>query len=200
MRPSRRARRLLRPACAVVTGWVLPGCSSGEPAAPIEHVLDPTAGDGTIDAGDAAAYDAPESYLAAEAVIRTSCAFVRCHGGPTRGGADLWYGQTTSVRGPLVNVVACEYSKMMRVAPGDPANSWMMIKLLSPQDPKSHMISFSPAPDWVPNPNCVGLVPPDADGGGRFGFRMPETGMFQLDSDSIAKLAAWIEAGAPGPD
>jgi hypothetical protein len=29
---------------------------------------------------------------------------------------------------------------------------------------------------------------------------MPETGMYQLDPDSIAKLVAWIEAGAPGPD
>lgn len=141
--------------------------------------------------------DVPESYLAAESVIRTSCAFIRCHGGPVRGGAGLWFGQTTSIREPLVNVVACEYSKMMRVAPGDVANSWMMVKLTAPQDPQTHAILFTPASDWVPNPNC-GLDP--ADSGGRFGVRMPQTGMFQLDPDSLSKLEAWIEAGAPGPN
>jgi hypothetical protein len=199
MRVSEGVRRLRRSAWTAAIACVVPGCSS-QPDSPIGNAIDLKATDGGADPSGGSAYDAPASYLAAEAVIRTSCAFVRCHGGPVRGGADLWYGQTTSIRGPLVNVVACEYSKMMRVAPGDPAQSYMMIKLLAPQDPQSHMISFTPAPDWVPNPDCVGLPPPEADGGGRFGFRMPETGMFQLDSDSVAKLAAWIEAGAPGPD
>jgi hypothetical protein len=157
-------------------GWLVPACSSGEAPAPTSP---------------------PASYLAAEAVIRTSCAFVRCHGGPTRGGAGLWYSQTGSIREPLVNVPACEYDKMMRVKPGDVANSWMITKLEAPQDPQTHAIAFSPQADWVPNPAC-GLDPNGASG--RFGLRMPETGMFQLDADSIAKLVAWISAGAPGPD
>ena len=160
------------------------------------NALDTAYASDAADITDGTDYDAPESYLAAESVIRTSCAFIRCHGGAVRGGAGLWFGQTTSIREPLVNVVACEYSKMMRVAPGDVANSWMMVKLTAPQDPQTHAILFSPAADWVPNPNC-GLDP--ADSGGAFGVRMPQTGMFQLDSDSLGKLAAWIEAGAPGP-
>jgi hypothetical protein len=150
------------------------------------------------DAADAAVDgDAPESYRAAEAVIRTSCAFVRCHGGPVQGGAGLWFGETTSIRRPLVNVRSCEYDKMMRVKPGDVAHSWVMVKLGAPRDPQTHFISFSPESDWVPS-SCPGLLP--TDGGGRFGYGMPETGMYQLDPDSIAKLVAWIEAGAPGPD
>jgi hypothetical protein len=86
---------------------------------------------------------------------------------------------------------------MMRVKPGDVASSWIIVKLEAPQDPQTHAISFTPAPDWAPNPAC-GLDPSGASG--RFGLRMPLTGMFQLDADSLAKLVAWIEAGAPGPD
>jgi hypothetical protein len=142
--------------------------------------------------------DAPASYLAAESVIRTSCAFIRCHGGAVQGGAGLWFGQTTSIRGPLVNVPACEYDNMMRVKPGDVANSWIMVKLGAPQDLQTHFISFSPEAGWVSSNSCPGLIP--TDGGGQFGYRMPETGMYQLDSDSLAKLVAWIEAGAPGPN
>ncbi len=146
---------------------------------------------------DAGESDAPASYLAAESVIRTSCSFVRCHGGPVRGGASLWFGYNESIRVPLVNVPACEYDKMMRVKPGDLANSWIIRKLESPADPQTHAIAFSPEPGWVPNGNCnLGSI----DAGGRFGTRMPQTGTYQLDPDSLAQLVAWIEAGAPGPD
>jgi hypothetical protein len=159
---------------------------------------DASDGGGDDDATDADIDDdAPASYLAAESVIRTSCAFIRCHGGAVQGGAGLWFGQTTSIRGPLVNVPACEYDKMMRVKPGDVANSWMMVKLGAPQDSQTHFISFSPEAGWD-SISCPGLIP--TDGGGQFGYRMPETGMYQLDSDSLAKLVAWIEAGAPGPN
>ncbi len=95
-----------------------------------------------------------------------------------------------------MNVPACEYNKMMRVKPGDTASSWVLWKLQSPQDPETHEIAFSPDPDWVPNASCN--LPAD-DAGGRFGLRMPAT-TFQLDADSLAKLVAWIQAGAPGPD
>jgi hypothetical protein len=167
---------------------------SEEPG-PDDDATDAGAGDDATDAN--IDDDAPASYLAAESVIRTSCAFIRCHGGAVQGGAGLWFGQTSSIRGPLVNVPACEYDKMMRVKPGDVASSWMMIKLGAPQDPQTHFISFSPQSGWVPN-SCPGLIP--TDGGGQFGYRMPETGMYQLDPDSLAKLVAWIEAGAPGPN
>ena len=123
--------------------------------------------------------DAPASYLAAESVIRASCAFVQ------------------SIRGPLVNVPACEYDKMMLVKPGDLANSWVMTKLTAPQDPQTHVLAFSPAADWVPAASCTIDT---TDASGRFGLHMPETGNFELDPDSLSKLVAWIEAGAPGPD
>jgi hypothetical protein len=215
MRPSDGAarglarHRLAQHPCAVVVGLGVQACSTGEVSAPS---VDPISneprpdggaasmgsdGSGPAAATDAGAPDAPESYLAAESVIRSSCAFIRCHGGAVRGGAGLWFGQSQSIRGPLVNVPACEYDKMMRVKPGDLANSWMLIKLTAPRDPQTHAISFSPRPDWVPNPGC-GLDP--SDGGGRFGLGMPQTGIFELDPDSLAKLVAWIEAGAPGPD
>jgi hypothetical protein len=179
------ARRPPRRPWALAVGLGLQACSSGEAGVPAD--ADPT---------DAGATDAPASYLAAESVIRTSCAFVRCHGGPTLGGAGLWFDAIRSVRGPLVNVRACEYDKMMRVKPGDVAHSWVMMKLTSPQDPETHVLAFSPESDWVPN---LGCNLPQNDAGGRFGLRMPET-TFQLDPDSLAKLVAWIEAGAPGPD
>jgi hypothetical protein len=194
MRPGDGAGRRCAWPCstraALAVGLALQACSSGEAGAPTADSAEAA----TRDASD----DAPASYLAAESVIRTSCAFVRCHGGPVAGGAGLWFAQTGSIRGPLVNVPACEYDKMMRVAPGDPARSWVMIKLQSPQDPATHAIAFTPQPDWVPTAGCNVVETPD--GGGRFGDRMPETGMYQLDSDSLAALVAWIEAGAPGPD
>jgi len=204
--PARR--RIVQYAIAFVP--VLTACSVGEAAAPsFEPLFDQTTvvdsgADGptavaldpaTADPTDAGVDDAPASYLAAESVIRTQCAFVRCHGGPTRGGAGLWFDQTGSIRSPLVNVPACEYNKMTRVKPGDVFNSWMIIKLSAPQDPETHAISFSPESDWMPNPTC-GLAPADASG--RFGLRMPMTN-FQLDPDDFAKLTAWIAEGAPGP-
>jgi hypothetical protein len=221
MRPANGAteRRFGWLAWAVVLGLGVEACSRGEAGVPILEGTFNRAADAGVSAPDAPNadgsapdpdadgpeadaepndYDAPESYLAVESIIRTSCAFVRCHGGPVQGGAGLWFGATTSVRRPLVNVPSCEYDKMMRVKPGDVANSWVITKLEAPQDPETHFISFSPQSDWVPN-SCPGLVPTDA-GEGRFGFRMPETGMYQLDPDSIAKVVAWIEAGAPGPD
>jgi len=216
MRAPRGAERgLARRAWAVSAGLAMLGCStgeagklngdpfSGEDAVARDSTTNETgadseglgSGDDATDAG--VDDDAPASYLAAESVIRSSCAFIRCHGGAVQGGAGLWFGQTTSIRAPLVNVPACEYDKMMRVKPGDVANSWVMVKLGAPQDPQTHFISFTPQSDWISNA-CPGLIP--TDGGGRFGYRMPETGMYQLDPDSLAKLVAWIEAGAPGPD
>jgi hypothetical protein len=152
----------------------------------------------TTDPMDAGGWeDAPPSFLAAQSVILTSCTFIRCHGGPFRLAAGLWFDPYASIRGPLVNVPACEYDKMMRVTPGDPANSWMVVKLTAPQDPATHAILFTPEADWVPTASC-GLDPGDA--GGRFGIRMPETDNYQLDPTSLAQLVDWIEAGAPGPN
>jgi hypothetical protein len=201
MRPPAGDARRVTP-WALAWGCIPLACSSGEAAAPSFDALS-LSGAGARDAGldgpgEGAIHGAnvaPE-YLAAESVIRTQCAFVRCHGGEVRGGAGLWYGQDASIRGPLVNVPACEYDMMMRVKPGDVANSWIVTKLEASQDPQTHAIDFTPQPGWVQNPAC-GLPPGDA--GGRFGLRMPMT-TFQLDSDSIAKLTAWIAAGAPGPD
>lgn len=211
--PSRGLRR-----CGIAVALAASGCAkSGDDASILDTVATtsdsapdaygadatapsptPDSAAGAADPTDASTSDAPESYLAAESVIRTSCAFVRCHGGPTRGGAGLWFGPG-SIRGPLVNVSACEDPKMMRVRPGDPANSWVGIKLEAPQDPDTHAIEFSRPADWVPDPACgPGLDPTDASG--LFGLRMPATGTFQLDTDSLAKLLSWIEAGAPGPD
>ncbi|HLK39662.1 MAG TPA: hypothetical protein VKU41_23060 [Polyangiaceae bacterium] len=141
--------------------------------------------------------DAPASFLAAQSVIQTSCTFVRCHGGPFMLAAGLWFDPYGSIRGPLVNVPACEYDRMMRVTPGDPANSWMVVKLTALQDPVTHAIEFSPEAGWAPVASC-GLDPGDA--GGRFGLRMPETDNYQLDPTSLAQLIDWIEAGAPGPN
>jgi hypothetical protein len=219
--PEGAVRLVVRHPWALALGLALQGCSMGDAGAPVVDPLShqvalapdassdeasadvsaPTAdsegADSVPDPMDAVVSDAPASYLAAESVIRASCAFVRCHGGPTRGGAGLWFGQTQSIRGPLVNVPACEYDKMMRVKPGDLANSWVMTKLTAPQDPQTHVLAFSPAADWVP---AAGCTIDTTDASGRFGLHMPETGNFELDPDSLSKLVAWIEAGAPGPD
>jgi hypothetical protein len=184
MKPDGAERLRARRPWALAAALAFLGCSSGGADAPDADAVD-------------AAVDVPATYVAAEAVVRASCAFVRCHGGPVRGGAGLWFPPTGSIRGPLVNVKACEYDKMMRVKPGDLANSWMIKKLTSPQEPGTHALVFSPEADWTPNAACD-LDPTDASG--RFGTHMPQTGNYELDEDSLAKLEAWVEAGAPGPN
>jgi hypothetical protein len=94
-------------------------------------------------------------------------------------------------------VPACEYDRMKRVAPGDPDQSFLLVKLEAPfKGPGTHEIAFTPAPDWSPTACNV----PSSDGQPGFGLRMPETGTFQLEPEKIAKLRSWIRAGALGPD
>lgn len=136
-------------------------------------------------------------YQAVEQTVMQSCAFFRCHGGTAVIGANLSLNDGQSLLRALVNIPSCEYPLMMRVRPGDPDHSWIMVKLRAPvADTQSEAIEFTPDSSWDGRALCRY---PSADGGSGFGLRMPATGQFQLDPAGIEAIRAWIEAGAPGP-
>jgi hypothetical protein len=164
-RLSKRARTLV--ACASLC---LPACSGAE--------------ERTEPAGGA------DLYPAVSALVDTSCGFARCHGpGPLIPGGGLLFAPDADIRGVLVDVPACEYPLMKRVAPGDPDRSWLMVKLTAPRSATGEL-EFEPELDFTPV-NC------GIDG---FGFGMPALGTFSPDAEAIATFRDWILAGAGGPE
>ena len=63
-------------------------------------------------------------------IVSTSCAFSSCHGslGAPPGGLYLG-GDPASVYDDIVNVASTEYPSMVRVKPGDPANSYLLHRI-----------------------------------------------------------------------
>lgn len=120
-----------------------------------------------------------------------SCAFATsCHGGTGPGKAGLNFKTVADLRDVLVDVPACENSSMMRVAPGDPDNSWLWIKLSADiKDEKTGLIEHEGTPS-----SCSGVSL-------GFGTRMPQVaGYAKLPDEKLAVIKAWIEAGAPGAE
>jgi hypothetical protein len=140
--------------------------------------------------------DAKPDYAAVSAILggpeqgaaSGSCAFGgTCHGAGT-GKANLNFKGAADVAAVLVNVPACENSAMLRVAPGDPDNSWLWIKLTAEADPTTGLITHPGTPS-----TCAGVT-------NGFGTRMPQVGGFaKLADDKLAVIREWIEGGAPGP-
>jgi hypothetical protein len=103
-------------------------------------------------------------------------------------------------RAALVGVPSCEYDRMMRVDPGHPERSWIMVKLAGPVRFRQYadFIDFMPAADWTPGvPECSGVFD---DGAPWFGTRMPPADTTTIEGADVDVIRAWISAGAPGPD
>ena len=148
--------------------------------------------DGERDAGGAAL------YRKVEAIVTQSCAREVCHGFMVANAhMDL---MRDGFRAALVNVPSCEYDRMLRVKPGDPEHSWMMIKLSGPVRFRQYadFIDIQPEPGWTPTtPECSGSFD---DGAPWFGTRMPPADTTVVTTDDVATIREWIAAGAPGPE
>ncbi len=114
------------------------------------------------------------TYENLASVLGRSCAFsTSCHGGTGRGMATM---NLSAARDPggdvtpaLLGVPSCEYDLMPRVDPGNPDNSWILVKIDGVYDADLNVL-FTPDPGWTPV--STRLCPGDGD----FGHRMPDTG------------------------
>jgi hypothetical protein len=138
-------------------------------------------------------------YAEVERIVKTSCALETCHGFMVANAhMELMH---NDLRAAWIDVPACEYSPMMRVKPGAPEESWVMVKLAGPVhfEQYADFIDFKPAADWLPGP-------PECSGGNFddgmvwFGTRMPPAGTATVAAEDVDTIRGWIEAGAPVPD
>lgn len=119
-----------------------------------------------------------------------------CHG-TNPAGQGLDFGalvESGTLWQAMAGVPSCQYDAMPLVSPGDPDQSWLMVKLTAPTGPEGRL-DFAPALDWEPMPgSCAVAVAGRYD----FGTRMPEIG--SLSDDEIETIRAWIIAGAAQSD
>lgn len=139
-------------------------------------------------------------YVAAERAFR-GCTFGECHaaGGVGDLASRMPLGEAIAAgdfRAALVNVPACEYGVMDRVEPGDPDNSWIMVKLTANyvmSGAEEGRLIFTPDPSWSEADKCNQAIP-------GFGNRMPDTAPFMLAAGPLNDIRTWIQMGAPGPN
>ncbi len=127
----------------------------------------------------------PVTRAEIDAVFAQSCSFSTCHGtSPGSGklylpkkdaGADDWYAEVLK---PSEHIAG-----MKRVKPGDPNNSFLLIKM------DAHGLCFLA-------PQCNGDAGALNVDGGSCGESMPQ-GSDRLPDTDVAKVASWIRAGAP---
>ena len=157
----------------------------------------------------------PEAtYEAVEEIVRQSCATsaAACHGGPGEGAGRLNFGRRLMAGEPItlaLNAVsACQYDRWSLVEPGNPDESWLMIKLLAAHDAEGVITGFTPDAAWDPGlmPDESGRLPVSdcpltVDGAISFGTNMPQIrgNPMPLSPEKIDIIRRWIEAGAPGP-
>jgi hypothetical protein len=151
---------------------------------------------------DAAVQDAAlsrsSSYDAVREILTRSCTYERCHSGvPIGGNLDLTPG--IDYAGSMVDVPSCEYPPYLRVKPGDPDHSWVIVKLTSHVRPRDDALAdyilFEPEPGWDERKRvCRDHAD---DGTPLFGQRMPLTAPNMLPSDQIETIRNWIASGAP---
>jgi hypothetical protein len=133
------------------------------------------------------------TYADVQRILEQSCAKQVCHGFMI---ASAHLEMTRDPRAALVGVPSCEYDRMLRVAPGDPEHSWLMIKIAGPVRYRiyDNFVDFTPDPDWQPSTReCSGQFD---DGTPWFGLHMPPTGTTTLAPSDIDVIEAWIRAGA----
>lgn len=139
-------------------------------------------------------------YVAAENAFK-GCSFAACHasGGVGDLAAMFPFGEAIAAgdfRTALVNVPSCEYDVMDRVEPGDPDNSWLMVKLTQAyvmDGIDAGRLIFTPDPTWSEADKCNPAIP-------GFGKRMPDTSPFTLADGPLNAIRTWIAVGAPGPN
>lgn len=120
-------------------------------------------------------------------IFEANCNSTSCHGSPSTPDADLFLGSASDndedtileVYGELVNVDGYNALGMFRVKPGDPENSWLMVKLDGDMScPQAQ-------------PFCAGSC----------GQRMPRgTGAMPLSDGELDIVRSWIANGAPSPN
>ncbi len=158
--------------------------------------------------------DAPlePTYENVAAIIERSCggSSMSCHGG-IRGNANLNFGIAEGEGRPytelLVGVESCEYDFMPRIDPGNPENSWLMVKLGGAHAPDGKLL-FEPDPGWDSGlePRTDGSLPPSTcpltdEGELSFGYSMPQNvgAPDPLPQRELDMIYEWILIGAPGP-
>lgn len=117
----------------------------------------------------------PPTWASMQAIFAASCNFSTCHGG--RSGSLTLTGDAADVRAALLDP-SFEVPRLRRVAPRDPANSYLLHKL---DDRMSELAECR-----------VAQTPPVC------GVSMPQ-GEALLTAAQRAAVRAWIAAGAPGP-
>jgi hypothetical protein len=124
-------------------------------------------------------------------VIDLSCTFMTsCHGG-SRGKAGLIFAGADDKTTVLNGVTSCQYDRMPRVDPGDPDNSWLMVKIDGMYDDDG-MIQFTPESGWTST-----ATDPDCQD---FGTLMPNNATpVPLPMRQVELFREWIRLGAPGP-
>jgi hypothetical protein len=151
-----------------------------------------------------------------DAILQLSCTFSgTCHGDPRGAGqAMLNFATPLETGQPRATALfaedgrpkpACEYSAMPLVDPGNPDNSWLMVKIDGPHTGGALM--FTPGASWDPGimrdvdgnypvSECP-LVP--RPGEIEFGGPMPYSPVapMPLPPDEIDLIRRWIAAGAP---
>ncbi len=162
------AMRLRNLAFFGLVSWLALGCGGDEEPPPLE----PT-------------------YENVEMVVRRSCSLSSvCHA--DRGKAGLTFEGVTDITEPLNGVASCQYPPMPRVDPGDPENSWIIVKLDGMYDDAEGDIEFTPEPGFTPptgDPDCE-----------TFGTVMPSNATpTPLPMREVTMFREWIRMGAPGP-
>jgi hypothetical protein len=106
-------------------------------------------------------------------IFQTSCAFSGCHGsmGAPAAGMDLG-ADAAQVYDNLVNVTSTEYPAMVRIKPGDPANSYLLHRV----DDDANTL-----------PDCTSVACTEL---------MPQDGL-PLAATDLATIRGWISEGAP---
>ena len=152
------------------------------------------------------------TYENVELVINESCgsSSMSCHGNP-RGKSKLNFEQLLGEGKPytdaLVNVDACQYDAMKIVEPGNPDQSWLMIKIAGAHN-EAGVLQFTPDASWQPelemNPDgsLVDSACPLVDEGVQsFGRLMPQNAqeVLPLNDAEVTMFREWIMMGAPGP-
>lgn len=140
---------------ALVMMLALVGCSDEAPAVDA----------GPMDAG-------PPTWASVQGILQRGCVFSSCHGGAT---AYPSLGETVDYNA-LVGVTSREVPALRLVAPGDPAASWMMIKLDG---------TMSQRAECRADPRVCGVS-------------MPQ-GVPILSRGERDLIRSWISMGAPGP-
>lgn len=115
----------------------------------------------------------PATWASVQAIFTASCNFSTCHGGMS--GSLTLTGTPAEARAALL-APSFEVPRLRRVAPGDPAGSYLMTKLEG---------RMSDVAECRAMPTVCGVSMPQGEP--------------LLSTEQRATVRAWIAAGAPGP-